>query len=125
MIARARPQDKYTLVKRLKEANRVVAVFGESTSDAPALNLADVGIAMFDYSTEVAKNASDIIALVSDLEPVISGIKIGRSLVHLTNSYTQYKIFSTTLFFTICYVFIFFGLAEKFNIFVAIWVRFS
>lgn len=45
-MARCSPQDKLTLVKRLKEMGEVVAVTGDGTNDAPALKEADVGLSM-------------------------------------------------------------------------------
>ena len=55
VLARSRPEDKYALVVGLKERNNVVAVTGDGTNDAPALNKADVGFAMNIAGTEVAK----------------------------------------------------------------------
>lgn len=55
VLARSRPEDKYALVIGLKERHNVVAVTGDGTNDAPALNKADVGFAMNIAGTEVAK----------------------------------------------------------------------
>lgn len=59
IIARARPTDKKRLVEALQKKNHVVAVTGDGTNDAPALNAAHVGLSMGD-GTSVAKEASDI-----------------------------------------------------------------
>ena len=59
IIARARPMDKKRLVEALQKLNQVVAVTGDGTNDAPALNTAHVGLSMGD-GTSVAKEASDI-----------------------------------------------------------------
>jgi len=65
VMARSRPEDKLAMVIGLIELNKVVAVTGDGTNDAPALKRADVGFAMGIAGTEVAREASDII-LVDD-----------------------------------------------------------
>jgi Ca2+-transporting ATPase len=80
VMARARPMDKLRLVKLLKEQNQVVAVTGDGTNDAPALNYADVGLAMGKTGTAVAKEASDIILLDDSFKSITTAIMWGRSL---------------------------------------------
>lgn len=65
VLARSSPQDKYLLVQALKRMGEVVAVTGDGTNDAPALKESDVGLAMGIAGTEVAKEAADIVILVS------------------------------------------------------------
>ena len=60
VMARSQPDDKFMLVHGLIEENRTVAVTGDGTNDAPALNRADVGFAMGITGTDVAKSACDI-----------------------------------------------------------------
>ena len=55
VLARSRPEDKYTLVTGLLHMDSVVAVTGDGTNDAPALYKADVGFAMGINGTEVAR----------------------------------------------------------------------
>jgi Ca2+-transporting ATPase len=80
VMARARPLDKLRLVKLLKEQNQVVAVTGDGTNDAPAMNYADVGLAMGKTGTAVAKEASDIILLDDSFTSIVNAILWGRSL---------------------------------------------
>ncbi len=80
ILSRARPDDKLRLVKLLKKNNQVVAVTGDGTNDAPALNLADVGLAMGKTGTAVAKEASDIILLDDSFPSIVQAVKWGRSL---------------------------------------------
>ncbi|HCY00656.1 MAG TPA: haloacid dehalogenase, partial [Bacteroidales bacterium] len=79
VMYRARPADKLKLVRLLQEMGEVVAVTGDGTNDAPALNKANVGLAM-GSGTSVAKEASDIILLDDSFTSIVNAIRWGRSL---------------------------------------------
>ena len=80
IMARARPNDKLRLVQCLRQQGEVVAVTGDGTNDAPALNRADVGIAMGKTGTAVAKEAADIILLDDSFPSIVQAVLWGRSL---------------------------------------------
>ena len=80
IMARARPEDKLKLVRALKRSGEVVAVTGDGTNDAPALNNADVGIAMGKTGTAIAKEAAAIILLDDSFASVVNAVLWGRSL---------------------------------------------
>ncbi|MCM1036188.1 MAG: calcium-translocating P-type ATPase, PMCA-type [Bacteroides sp.] len=79
IMSRARPQDKSRLVSMLQRRGEVVAVTGDGTNDAPALNAAQVGLAMGD-GTSVAKNAGDIIIMDNSFGSIAKAVMWGRSL---------------------------------------------
>ena len=79
IMARARPDDKARLVRLLQEQGEVVAVTGDGTNDAPALNAAQVGLSMGD-GTAVAKEASDITILDNSFASINKAVLWGRSL---------------------------------------------
>lgn len=79
VFARTRPEDKQLLVKKFQELGEVVAMTGDGTNDAPALNHAEVGIAM-NSGTDVAKEAADVVLLDNSFPSIVTGIKWGRSL---------------------------------------------
>ncbi|MBQ7738761.1 MAG: calcium-translocating P-type ATPase, PMCA-type [Desulfovibrionaceae bacterium] len=79
IIARARPLDKERLVRALQANNEVVAVTGDGTNDAPALNAAHVGLSMGD-GTSVAKEASDITIIDNSFASIGRAVMWGRSL---------------------------------------------
>lgn len=79
IIARARPLDKERLVKALQEQGEIVAVTGDGTNDAPALNAAHVGLSM-GAGTTVAKEASDITIIDNSFASIGRAVMWGRSL---------------------------------------------
>ena len=79
IISRARPNDKERVVRILKELDYVVAVTGDGTNDAPALNAANVGLSMGD-GTAVAKEASDMTILDNSFSTIANAVMWGRSL---------------------------------------------
>lgn len=79
VMCRARPTDKQRLVQLLQQNNEVVAVTGDGTNDAPALNHAHVGLSM-GSGTYVAKEASDITLTDDSFSSIASAIMWGRSI---------------------------------------------
>ncbi|MEP7290723.1 MAG: calcium-translocating P-type ATPase, PMCA-type [Chloroflexota bacterium] len=79
VLARARPMDKTRLVTTLQSVGEVVAVTGDGTNDAPALNYANVGLAM-GSGTDIAKEASDIVLLDDSFRSIVNAVMWGRSL---------------------------------------------
>ncbi len=79
IISRARPNDKDRAVRTLKGLGYVVAVTGDGTNDAPALNAANVGLSMGD-GTAVAKEASDMTIIDSSFATIANAVMWGRSL---------------------------------------------
>jgi Ca2+-transporting ATPase len=80
IMSRAKPLAKQRLVTLLQKQGEVVAVTGDGSNDAPALNHADVGLAMGITGTSVAKEAADIILLDDSFASIVKAIMWGRSL---------------------------------------------
>ena len=79
VMSRARPADKQRLVELLQKSGEVVAVTGDGTNDAPALNYAHVGLSL-GSGTSVAKQASDITLLDDSFHSIAAAVMWGRSL---------------------------------------------
>ena len=79
VMSRARPMDKQRLVALLQLRGEVVAVTGDGTNDAPALNRAHVGLSL-GSGTSVAKQASDITLIDDSFSSIVHAVMWGRSL---------------------------------------------
>ena len=91
IMCRARPMDKQRLVHLLQQQGAVVAVTGDGTNDAPALNAAQVGLSMGD-GTSVAKEASDITILDNSFASITRAVMWGRSLYRNIQKFLLFQL---------------------------------
>ncbi len=80
VFARVTPADKVAVVRSLRRSGHVVAVTGDGANDAPAIRLADIGIAMGDQGTTAARQAADLIVVDDRIETIADGVIEGRAM---------------------------------------------
>ena len=122
IIARARPTDKERLVKALQARGHVVAVTGDGTNDAPALNAAHVGLSMGD-GTSVAKEASDITIIDNSFASIGRAVLWGRTLYR---NIQRFILFQMTVNIAACLIVLcgaFMGVQSPLTVTQMLWIN--
>lgn len=90
--ARAQPSDKVTIVESLQRMGFTTAMTGDGVNDAPALKLADIGVAMGITGTEVAKGSSDLVLMNDDFTTIVHAVEEGRRTYSNVQNYLVFYL---------------------------------
>lgn len=122
IMCRARPTDKQRLVELLQQQGEVVAVTGDGTNDAPALNQAHVGLSM-GSGTSVAKEASDITLLDDSFSSIATAVMWGRSLYRNIQRFLLFQLTINIVALVVVFVGVFFTATPPLTVMQMLWVN--
>lgn len=123
VLSRAQPLHKQRAVQLLQKQGEVVAVTGDGVNDGPALNYADVGLAMGITGTSVARAASDMVILDDSFGSIASGVMWGRSLYRNIQRFIVFQLTINVAALVIALLGPFIGVAIPLNVIQMLWVN--
>ena len=92
VLARVSPEQKLALIRCYQESGAIVAMTGDGVNDAPALKRADIGVAMGERGTEVAREAADMVLKDDRLGTIVEAVRQGRIIFDDIRAFVIYLL---------------------------------
>ncbi|CCJ28741.1 unnamed protein product, partial [Pneumocystis jirovecii] len=92
IFARTTPRHKMKIIEAFQTRGNIVAMIGDGVNDAPALKLANIGIAMGKYGTDVAREAADMILTDDSFSTILNAIEEGKGIYHNISAFITFQL---------------------------------
>ncbi|KZV61334.1 calcium-transporting P [Peniophora sp. CONT] len=115
VFARTSPKHKMAIVSAFQARGAVVAMTGDGVNDAPALKMADIGVAMGRSGTDVAKEAADVILVDDNFSTVLPAVEEGKSIFHNIQNFLAFQLSTAAAALTLITLSTMFGLSNPLN----------
>jgi Ca2+-transporting ATPase len=123
VFARVSPAHKLKIVQALQQAGHVVAMTGDGVNDGPALKAADIGVAMGDQGTDVARSVADVVLEDDNLHTMITAIRQGRTIYGNIRKSLRFLLSTNLSEIELAVITMALGLGEALNPLQLLWIN--
>ncbi|CAH6718959.1 calcium-transporting ATPase 1 [[Candida] jaroonii] len=123
VFARTTPEHKVTIVKAFQRRGDIVAMTGDGVNDAPALKLADIGIAMGKNGTDVAKEAADMVLTDDDFSTILNAIEEGKGIFYNIQNFITFQLSTSIAALSLIAISTFLGFPNPLNAMQILWIN--